>query len=340
MVSTKVQSHDFWWSAGGEPHVQRRKEILAKYGDQIRKLYGYDNSTAVVVVCVCLVHVLTAYLVRNADLAPLFIVAWLVGGTCNQNLMCAQHELSHFLAFRKPVYNKMLSIASNMPLAIPMATAFRKYHQEHHSDMGVDGVDVDLPTFFEADLICNSLLKTCFCAVYLLIYGVRPLLVRPKQAGKEELINFVAVIGFDAVVLYLFGWKSLLYLLLSAPLGGGLHPLAGHLIAEHYMFRKGQETYSYYGPLNAFSYNVGYHNEHHDFPQIPHTRLHKLREIAPEYYSNRYYHTSWCWVIYKFITDPDMGPWSRMRRKQRTGPLDPLMGPQQPAADVQAKKAE
>ena len=39
---------------------------------------------------------------------------------------------------------------------------------------------------------------------------------------------------------------------------------------------QGQETYSYYGSMNQLTYNVGFHNEHHDFPQIPHTRLYRV----------------------------------------------------------------
>lgn len=32
----------------------------------------------------------------------------------------------------------------------------------------------------------------------------------------------------------------------------------------------------------------------------------QLREIAPEYYDSLYAHTSWCWVLWRFLVDPNM----------------------------------
>lgn len=38
--------HEFLWVTNAEPHATRRREILAKHGPQVRKLYGTDLSTA------------------------------------------------------------------------------------------------------------------------------------------------------------------------------------------------------------------------------------------------------------------------------------------------------
>jgi sphingolipid delta-4 desaturase len=271
------------------------------------------------VLSVVLTQFIVAYLVKDWAWWKLWIVAYIISGTLNQNLFCAQHEISHCLAFRKPFHNRVLAIIGNLPLVVPVANKFREYHHDHHLFLGVDGGDVDLPTVLEAKWISSTLAKAIYGFFYLVVYGVRPLIVRPKPATFADVVNWVVVMACNGLVLWGWGFKSLIYLLAGSILGGGLHPLAGHLIAEHYMFEPGQETYSYYGPLNVLSYNVGFHNEHHDFPQIPQTRLYRLKEIAPEYYKPLYQHMSWCWVIWKFLTDPTIGPWSRMHRETRAG---------------------
>jgi hypothetical protein len=48
----------------------------------------------------------------------------------------------------------------------------------------VDGGDVDLPTVFESSWIVGFFSKVFFTFIYLAIYAVRPLLVRPKAPSE------------------------------------------------------------------------------------------------------------------------------------------------------------
>jgi len=93
------------------------------------------------------------------------------------------------------------------------------------------------------------------------LYSFRPMFVFPKAIHLLEIINFIIAFIFDGLMFYFFGGKTVAYFLLSTTLGLSLHPISGHFIAEHYVFKEGHETYSYYGPLNYITYNVGYHNE-------------------------------------------------------------------------------
>lgn len=304
---------DFHWSYTDEPHASRRKEMLKKY-PQIKELYGYDPSTKYLVTWWVLSQIFLAFLLKDASWFWMVFVAYTYGAVAAQALFLAMHEISHNLLFKSVQNNRLFGYFSNISTVVPHFSMFVKYHMEHHRYQGVEGVDVDVPTKIEGKLCTNPVTKTLWVICQPLIYALRPLFVKPKQPGWQEFINWTTCIVADIFVLYFWGLKSLLYLLLSGLLGAGLHPLAGHFIAEHYVFVKGQETYSYYGPLNLVSFNVGYHNEHHDFPKIPGSRLPKVREIAPEYYESLPHHKSWAKVIWDYIWDPQVGPFSRVKR--------------------------
>jgi sphingolipid delta-4 desaturase len=145
---------------------------------------------------------------------------------------------------------------------------------------------------------------------------------------RIQLLNVSVQLVFDIVLVRSFSGNALWYLIMSSFLAGSLHPCAGHFIAEHYVFNPPPpstladktipvpETFSYYGALNMLTYNVGLHNEHHDFPAIPWSRLPALHELAKEFYVDLPKTDSWVNTIWQFMWDKQVGLSCRVKRKE------------------------
>ncbi|KAJ8082136.1 sphingolipid delta-4 desaturase [Marasmius tenuissimus] len=312
---------DFLWLMTEEPHRSRRMAIM-KAHPEVTKLMGYEPLTKYIVFCVVALQLAVAIALRNArPTSPMFILcAYAIGGTANHNLFLAIHEITHNLAFKAITPNKVLAVFANLPIGIPYSAAFKGYHIEHHKFLGQDGIDTDLPSRLELLVLNNVLGKVFFATFQILFYALRPGIIRSQKLTRWHLYNLAAQLIFDAVLVQTFGIKPLVYLIMSSFFAGSLHPCAGHFIAEHYLWDGlEQETYSYYGPLNVLAYNVGYHNEHHDFPSVAWTKLPALRKLAPEYYDVLPSHPSWPMVIYNFIRDPEVGIFARAKRLPKKG---------------------
>ncbi|KAL8797331.1 MAG: hypothetical protein Q9195_000485 [Heterodermia aff. obscurata] len=327
--ATNSDNNAFFWSYTEEPHRTRRQAII-KAHPEVTKLCGPEPLTKYIVFAVFALQLMCALLLRKTSIMSLqfLVTAYSVGATANQNLFLSIHEISHNLAFKAPLANRLFAVFANLPIGIPYSAAFRPYHLTHHKSLGVDGLDTDLPTSFEAYFLDSVLGKAFFCTFQILFYAIRPMMVYQLPMTQIHLFNITAQLAFDYLIVQYAGASSLAYLIMSSFLAGSLHPCAGHFIAEHYVFEKPTkvtenpsdvipvpETFSYYGPLNILTYNVGLHNEHHDFPAVPWTRLPVLHEIAREFYADLPHHKSWTWVIWQFIWDREVGMWCRVKRK-------------------------
>lgn len=304
---------NFTLSHSKEPHMSRRKIILDKH-PEIKQLYGIDPLLSMKLVGLTLCQLSLSILTRKIyNSWHWWLSVYILGGTITHALSLGNHELTHNLAFETPIYNESLGIFINIAQGIPSAITFKKYHLEHHYYQGIQNVDVDIPTIWEGMTFNDPLKKLLWIILQPLFYAIRPLIVNPKPMLFMEFINIVIVLGFDLLLVY-WDYRVLLFNILSTLLGMGLHPVAGHFISEHYEFSPNQETYSYYGSLNLLTFNVGYHNEHHDFPKIPGSRLPQVKEIAKEYYDNLSWYDSWIKVIWNYIFRIDISPFSRIVR--------------------------
>jgi len=311
---------DFYYTDSEEPHIQRTKEIIKKY-PEIKKLMGRNINTVYYIIGVVAMQITIAILLQHQAWYIALLAGFCVGAFANHALFVLIHECTHNMVFKKKIYNLWAGILCDLPNAFPSSIEFRKYHLKHHAYQGNHDLDADLPGRLEAKLIGNSIFGK---ALWLLLF---PLFQVSRTSRFKEIafsskwtwINLVTVLAFDVLLVMNFGWIPFLYLVFSFFFSVGLHPLGARWIQEHYLVAAPQETYSYYGPLNKLAFNVGYHNEHHDFSFVPWNNLPKIREIAPEYYNNLVYHTSWTKLLLHWLWDSNLSLYSRTLRNNRGG---------------------
>ena len=264
--------------------------------------------------------VTSAWLLRDAPWWWVVVAAYAGGAFANHALFVLVHECAHRLIFARRGWNSLAAIVANLPQVVPSAMSFARYHIKHHSFQGVHELDADLPDEWEARLVGRSAWrKALWLLCFPLFQTLRVLRLKEiRPIDRWIVANWTVQLAFDAAVLVAFGPKGFSFLLLSFVFAVGLHPLGARWIQEHYLTLDPlQETYSYYGPLNAVAFNVGYHNEHHDFPSIPWNRLPALKREAPEYYEPLLSHRSWSKLLVRFLFDRNISLYSRMVRTDR-----------------------
>jgi len=304
-----------------QPHWMRRKEIIAAH-PEIKSLIAPDPFTAVYVFLFLGVMTLLSYIVANSSMLVVIALAYGVGAFVCHAEWVLVHELTHDLAFKSPYLNTFFIIVANVNHIIPSAVAFRYHHKVHHSHLNETYTDPDVPSPIEDRIFGHSIVgKAAWLSTFSVIQSLRTLrAVQPFEWAT--VFNFI-LNGLHMYCVWRFiSPTALMFQFMSSIFSVGflLHPLGARWIAEHWAVHPVQETYSYYGPINLVAFNIGHHNEHHDFTGVPWSKLPLVRSMAPEYYNTLFKHTSYLKVIWVYLTDPNFTLKSRVVRwpKNRT----------------------
>jgi len=309
---------DFFRPGSPIPHGGRAKRILQDHPD-VRGLIGRNTRTFWITVAIVVFQVAVAWLLRSSPWWAVILAGALVGAFADHALWVIVHECTHNLIFRSPVANTLTGMLANFPIVVPSSVFFQRYHMKHHAYLGVYDHDADVPNKWEAKLVGNSSWRK---AVWLLLFPLVQLTRPPRLKELRPIdhwvvINFVIQMVFNVAIFVLISPAALGYLFASFFFSVGAHPLGARWIQEHYALFPGQETNDYYGWLNRFQMNIGYHNEHHDFPSVPWNRLPDIKKMAPEAYETLRYHPSWAKLTWRFITDPNISLYTRNVRADR-----------------------
>ncbi len=311
---------DFIRMDGLDPHRERAAAIMAAH-PEVRGLIGRNPWTAAIGFGIVALQTVAALAIGRAfpgGWVEALLAAALFGAFANHALYVVTHDATHATIFRDPWANRVVLLLADLPNITPGSMAFRGYHLLHHSGRSRYFSDPDIPNVWEARLVGNVWWrKALWMAFFPWLQIARISRVPAVQLFDGwAFANYLSCLCYAALIWAGAGWTGVLYLFASFWFATGLHPLGARWISEHYVLGPGHDTNSYYGPINRIALNIGYHNEHHDFPRIPWSRLPDLRKLAPEFYDALPSHMSWNRLILEFIFDKRYSLFSRVVRPE------------------------
>jgi sphingolipid delta-4 desaturase len=296
----------------------------------MRLLRQPDNITFAAMLCLSLLQITLATTVDSFSLG-FFLKIIFFGAPISHGLYVLNLEFSNNLCFGHELLDRVSAIISNFAAGIPYAELIRYFDAEHRAFYDSTLYrDPEKPSDLEIKLVQGSGIKLMYLCFYPLIYGYR-LLSRHSIAFTRFLLwNMVCQSLFNLYVWYYYGFYFLSYLICSAYVGMcPLHPFSTHLLMQHQKLDpqlKVAITYSYYGVVNLFTFNMGYHRERHENPKVPWSKLPLVRQLYyyAEYPDNphnsmtryrfqtketgtRSYYTSTLQAVHDFIYNPDIG---------------------------------
>lgn len=297
-----------------DPHWGRSQAILKEFPD-VRKLFHHDVRTLWYIIACVSIQAVLAFLCSGSYTRAI-VLGVTVGPFLDAGLLVIMHELSHNRCTGSILLDRLLSIASNVLMMAPISEIFRQHHNAHHLHLGDEHDDVDVPLGIEIKFVGNSpWRKALWLALNMALLPLRSLLKVEVVPNRYVVLNWVACLAFSFAVA-MWSMSTFLYLFICLFMSQGLHPANARQLQRHLWDgsdgkalnsdSKSSMTFSYYGWSNALFLNVGYHNEHHDFVQVPWTNLPKLRSMVGDkwYPDSAAYATRGLGDIYDFITNP------------------------------------
>jgi len=314
----------------GTWHLDRKRAILRDH-PEVRQLYGQNPLSILVCVVAVSLQLYYAYHFSHYSWLAVVLGSYIIGAWIAFVGAVVGHDSAHRLVSKSSSVNRLTTILAFLPVFNgPVGTVWMYEHMWHHNVV----VDKSLRYGLQSNpIVKKAILALIFVLILNIItvitasalglvmlvtiplgllglraskypkkFSLPPYSRFPQSLNGWTFLNILICVAFNVSLCYVTGLKGFVYINLSSIFANGLHPLGMRQVQEHYFVKIGQPTYSVYPPLAFLTFNVGHHVEHHDFPNIPWSRLPLLRKIAHEYYDDTLYgYPSYTHVLFEFL---------------------------------------